>query len=258
MLKHSSDPGSGTWFPRLWAETTAPLHGKVLDVGCGKGDEALILASLPNVTEVVAYDPGYRLDDLVGRLQTRYDAETMAKIVVFTEPDEIPTDCDSAFSWNATEHFLRPIEDMEFVCSRLKPGGAWSGRHYNYYCPKNGHHLAIEYYQPYFERFCAIHGEDHPHLSMAKRFTTDFRCALRLQHLNMMTLYQFHMYAIVAGFEVKSWRLSQWGPEPPAQNPYLSPQDMTTMAVHFEFQKVAEPVQRTDRLPDYLTEVPND
>lgn len=210
-MPHSSDRAGEHWFKPAWNFLTAPLHGKVLAVGCGLGDEAIMLADLPNVTEVIAYDPGVDPNELSEYFyfHRSWDAKTPLRVTACH--CDVPLDCDCAFSWNVTEHFLRPIEDFEFVCGHLKMGGLWAGRHHLYYSPQDGHHANIPCYEPLLKEFCEQHSLDYPHLQAPKLFVSTFRAALRVQDLNLMTLSQLHAYALMAGFQVNQWQEISWG-----------------------------------------------
>jgi SAM-dependent methyltransferase len=85
----------------------------ILDYGCGAG-RLVLAASQHGFGKVVGFD----LADAMAR-QTRQ----RAGVSVITDPRQIPSGFDIAFSQDVIEHCHNPGEDLANIHSALKPGG---------------------------------------------------------------------------------------------------------------------------------------
>ncbi len=117
------EPGSGMpatrsarLLDRIGAFAALPATGRLLDVGCGNG--AFLRA-------FHARAPGWRLNgtDVHGRY--RRDVEAIGGVEGFHEmaPEAVPGEFDWIVMLHVLEHVPRPVEFLDRLRSKLRPGG---------------------------------------------------------------------------------------------------------------------------------------
>jgi SAM-dependent methyltransferase len=130
-------PGEGRRPPEWYAESTnrflqrfegrLDVRGKeLLDVGCGTGDMAAILAR-DGAARVVGVDIQVA-DDELDQLRERYGAEIAAKVELVKTTGDLhelgDRQFDLVFSKEAMEHYDDPEGFVPLMAQRVNPGGS--------------------------------------------------------------------------------------------------------------------------------------